>query len=416
MRNTEPVLRNLLLIYGAALLRALGIGLTGVVLGIYLSRAGFSAGRIGLVIAAGLAGGAAATMMVTFRADRLGRRRTLVVLSLLGALGGLALALTADHSALLVFAFFGMVNGMGRDRGAAFTLEQAILPEATSSERRTWALALYSLVLDVGHALGALAGTVPFLFSRWLELDLLASYRLTFGLVAALSLLSAALYSLLSPQIEVRAAMAAGDAPGKVSPQSKRIIAKLAALFGIDGLGGGFLTGALIAYWFFRRFGVSEESLGPLFFLIRLVNAGSYLVAAWLARRLGLLNTMVFTHVPSSLFLIAVPFAPSFTWAVVLLLARECLVEMDVPTRQSYVVAVVQPNERTVASGVTNLTRNAAWAVAPSFAGYLMQYLALATPLFLGGAIKMVYDFMLYVSFRRLKPPEEQAASLPGPK
>jgi predicted MFS family arabinose efflux permease len=177
----------------------------------------------------------------------------------------------------------------------------------------------------------------------------------------------------------------------------------------LDSLGGGFLTSALIAYWFFRRFSVAEESLGPLFFVLRLANAGSYLVAAWAARRIGLLNTMVFTHIPSSLFLIAVPFAPSFAWAVAMLLARECLVEMDVPTRQSYILAVVQPNERTYASGITNLTRNVAWATAPSFAGYFMQHLALAAPLFLGGGIKITYDLLLYVAFRRVKPPEEQS-------
>ena len=164
----------------------------------------------------------------------------------------------------------------------------------------------------------------------------------------------------------------------------------------------------MIAYWFFRRFGVAEESLGPLFFVLRLANAGSYLVAAWLARRIGLLNTMVFTHIPSSLFLIAVPFAPSFAWAVAMLLARECLVEMDVPTRQSYIVAVVGPQERTFASGMTNVTRNVAWATAPSFAGYFMQHLALASPLFLGGGIKITYDLLLYIAFRRVKPPEEQ--------
>ena len=400
--------RDLLLIYPAAFLRSLGVGLTGVILGIYLSRAGFSAAYIGVVIASGLAGVAVATLIVTLHSDRLGRRRTLVGLSLLAALGGLGLALASGLSGILLLSFLGMLNGMGRDRGAASVLEQAIIPETSAAERRTWALAWYNLVLDAGHALGALAGAVPFLLRHWLEVDLLASYQLAFGLYAGLNLASAVIYLFLSSQIEVaRAAPGLAEAGRKLSPKSKRIVAKLAALSGLDSLGGGFLTSALIAYWFFRRFGVAEETLGLLFFTVRLANSGSYLVAAWLARRIGLLNTMVFTHIPSSLFLVALPFAPSFPWAVGLFLARECLVEMDVPTRQSYILAVVEPTERTFASGITNLTRNVAWATAPSFAGYFMQ-LALAAPLFLGGGIKIVYDLLLFAAFRRLKPPEER--------
>lgn len=173
------------------------------------------------------------------------------------------------------------------------------------------------------------------------------------------------------------------------------------------------MSDALLAYWFFLRFGVRESSLGPLFFVGHLLNSASYPVAAWLARRIGLLNTMVFTHIPSSLFLMAVPFAPTFGLAVLFFFARETLVEMDVPTRQSYVVGVVQPEERTFSSGITNLTRSVARSISPSFAGYLMQHLALSTPLFIGGAIKIVYDLSLYVAFRGLKPPEELLAPSP---
>ncbi len=400
--------RNLVLIYAAAFLRSLGVGLTGVILGIYLSRVGFSASSIGVVIAAGLAGAALATFVVSFRADRLGRRLTLISLSLLMGLGGLGLALTTELTGIVLLAFLGMLNGMGRDRGAAFALEQAIIPETTTEARRTLALAWYNVVLDAGHAVGALAGAIPFLFRRLLEIDPLQSYQWTFSLYGALGVASALLYGFLSSQIEVAETTSLAKEGEKLSPRAKGIVAKLAALSGLDSLGGGFLTSALIAYWFFRRFGVAEESLGPLFFVVRLANAGSYLVAAWLARRIGLLNTMVFTHIPSSLFLIALPFAPSFAWAVVLFLARESLVEMDVPTRQSYIVAVVGRNERTFASGITNVTRNAAWAAAPSFAGYFMQHMALAAPLFVGGSIKIVYDLLLYGAFRRLKPPEEQ--------
>jgi MFS family permease len=400
------VSRNLLLIYGAACVRSLGIGLTGVLLGLYLFQAGFSATRIGAVIAAGLAGAAAATLVVSLRAERIGRRRLLVILSLLAALGGLGVALTNSWLGVLLLAFLGMLNGMGKDRGAAYSLEQAVIPEAIPAERRTWALAWYSLVLDAGLAAGSLAAAAPLLFRHWLGVGLLPSYQLAFVVYAALNLLSGLCYLFLTPQVEV-VHPGVPAAERQISAEAKKTVTKLAALFAIDGLGGGFLTTALIAYWFFQRFGVAEASLGLLFFVVRLANAGSYLVAAWLARRIGLLNTMVFTHIPSSLFLMGAALAPSFGWAVALFLARECLVQMDVPTRQSYVVAVVGPHERTFASGLTNVTRNVAWATAPSFAGYVMQHLALAAPLLLGGGIKISYDLLLFAAFRRLKPPEE---------
>jgi len=401
--------RNLGAIYAAGLLRALGVGLMGVVLGIYLSRVGFSATFIGLVIGSGLVGGALGTVGVSFLADRLGRRLTLVTLGLLSGAGGLALALTTGGTPILVFAFLGMLNGFGTDRGPAFALEQAIVPQLIPSERRTWALAWYAVTLDAGHALGSLGGALPFLLGRWLRVDLLAAYKLTFGLYAGLNLLSALLYLALSPRVE--AAPSEAPAPRvRISPRTRSIVTKLAALSGIDSLGGGFLSDALVAYWFFRRFGVSESGLGLVFFAGHLLNSVSYLAAAWLAHRIGLVNTMVFTHIPSSLFLILVPFAASFPGAVALLLVREALVEMDVPTRQSYIVGVVQPAERTFASGVTNVTRNISRAISPSLAGYLMQQVALGIPLFLGGGLKIIYDVALYFSFRRLQPPEEQSA------
>jgi len=176
----------------------------------------------------------------------------------------------------------------------------------------------------------------------------------------------------------------------------------------LDAGGGGFLADALLAYWFFERFGLNEQSLGMLFFAVRVLNAVSHLGAAWLAERIGLVKTMVFTHLPSSLFLLIVPFAPTFPIAAALLLARESLVEMDVPTRQSYVAAMVQPQERVYASGITSLTRTSAWAVTSSVAGALMQHVAFSAPLVLGGGMKVIYDLLLYRNFRHLRPPEEK--------
>ena len=195
-----------------------------------------------------------------------------------------------------------------------------------------------------------------------------------------------------------------------VDPRTRRVVTRLALLFGLDSIGGGFLNSALIAYWFFRRYGTSEANLAMLFFAARTLNAVSHIAAAWMARRIGLLKTMVWTHLPSSLLLMAAPAAPTATIAAGLFLAREALVEMDVPTRQSYVMAVVKPTERTFASGVTNVTRNVAWAVGPSVAGVVMQHLALAGPLVIGGLLKIGYDAMLYASFRHLRPPDEEFA------
>jgi MFS family permease len=400
--------RDLALINAAGFLRSFGVGLMGVVLGIYLSRMGLTSLAIGSVIAVGLAGAALATVLVSLVADRVGRRSFLVILSLLSGVAGIALAVSPSLPVLAILAFVGMLNGTGTDRSASSALDQAIIPGLVSDIKRTWNLAWYNVLLDGGGALGAMAAALPILLQRQLSLSALHSYRLLFFGYFALCLAVAALYFFLSPAVEV--ADSAGLVPTrtKIAPETKRIVAKLTALFSLDAFGGGFLTDALVAYWFFRRFGIGEESLGLLFFVVHVLNAVSHLGAAWLARRIGLVKTMVFTHLPSSLFLIAVPFAPSFKVAILLFLCREALVEMDVPTRQSYVAAVVLPSERTFASGLTNLARNVFWAVGSSVAGLVMQNLAFSAPLVIGGGMKVAYDLALYRAFRKFRPPEER--------
>jgi len=404
------------LIFAAAFLRSVGVGLTGVLLGLYLSHLQFAPAGVGGVVAAGLAGVVCAQLLVTIAGDRFGRRRSLVTLSLLTGAGGLGLALVPTGALAFVVAFAGMVNGMGRDRGAASVLEQVILPGTVPDDRRTWRLAQYNVVLDVGHALGALGAVLPVLLRHAFDIDALAAYRVTFLVYAALGFLGAASYlSLPADGAEVTRGAALTGRHSRMESQSRARIARLGALLGLDSLGGGFLSGSLLAYWFFRRYGLEEDALALLFFASRLLNAGSHLAAAWIARRVGLLNTMVFTHIPSSVSLLAVPFAPSWGWAAALFLVREALVEMDVPTRQSYVAAIVRPEERMMASGVTNLVRNTGWAAGPSLAGLAMQHVWLASPLFLGAGIKVLYDVLLYASFRHVVPPEEQAAGPAGP-
>ena len=406
--NSHPT-RDLALINAAGFLRSFGVGMMGVVSGIYLFRTGLTSFAIGLVIAVGLAGAAVATVLASLIADQVGRRSFLLVLSQLSSVAGIALAVSPSLPILAMLAFVGMLNGTGTDRSAASALDQAVIPGLVSDIKRTWNLAWYNVLLDSGGALGAMAAALPILLQRELHLSVLHSYRLLFFGYFGLCLAVSAFYSFLSPAVEV--ANQAGLAPtrSKIAPESKRIVAKLTILFSLDAFGGGFLTDALVAYWFFRRFGIGEESLGFLFFAVHILNAVSHLSAAWLARHIGLVNTMVFTHLPSSLFLIAVPFAPSFKWAVFLFLCREALVEMDVPTRQSYVAAVVLPNERTFASGLTNLARNVFWAVGSSIAGLLMQNLAFSAPLVIGGGTKVAYDLALYRAFRKLRAPEEVA-------
>ncbi len=395
--------RDLPSLYASAFLRSLATGIVGVLLGIYLAKLRFDAAQIGLVIAAGLAGGAVATLLVTLAGDRFGRRKTLLCLAALGGLGGLAAAFASAFSAMIAAAFLGMLNGMGRDRGAALVLEQAILPATTTDADRTKAFAWYNVLQDAGHALGSLLAGAPYAFRRVFPLEEVFSFRLAMALAAFLILLTAALYLKLSPAVEAPAVRE----KEVLSPGSRKVLWRISALFAVDALAGGFLVTSLLSYFFYRRFGITEGAVAVLFFLARVLNALSHLGAAWLARRIGLVNTMVFTHIPSSVFLVTVAFAPNFPVAALLFLLREGLVEMDVPTRQSYVMAVIRPEERTFASGITHLVRVGAWAVAPSFAGALMQGVSLGVPLMIGAGMKIAYDLLLYAAFRGVKPPEE---------
>src|SRR5215467_7022177 len=399
--------RDLALINVAAFLRSFGVGMMGVLLGVYLFRAGLTSAAIGLVIAVGLAGSALATVLVSLLADLAGRRSFLLILSLLSGLAGIALAIAPSLAVLAILAFVGMLNGTGTDRSAASALDQAVVPGLVSDAKRTWNLAWNNVLLDGGGALGAMAAALPILLQRQLSVSVLRSYRLVFFGYFGLCLAIAAVYFFLSPAVEVASPVGLAPTRTKITPESKRIVVKLTALFSLDAFGGGFLTDALVAYWFFRRFGINEQNLGFVFFAVHVLNAASHLGAAWLARHIGLIKTMVFTHLPSSVFLIAVPFAPSFKVAILLFLCREALVEMDVPTRQSYIAAVVLPNERTFASGLTNLARNVWWAVGSGVAGLVMQNLAFSAPLVIGGGMKITYDLVLYRAFRKRRPPEE---------
>jgi len=393
------------LIVAAAGLRAVAIGCAGVIFALYLSTLGLNAWMIGVAVSLGLAGCALGTALVIWITDRLGRRATLMWLSLGMALGGAALALTTSRPLILLSVLLGMVNGMGRDRGAGLTIEQAMLPQTTTAASRTSAFAWYNLVIDAGHAAGALLGGLPAWLRAHAQLTPLASYQASWWVYSGLCLGVAGLARWLSPAVEWQERTSTRQ---PLTLASKPVIMRFAALSGLDSLGGGFLTTAFLSYWFFRRFGVDEAVLGPLFFFVRILNGLSHLGAAWLARRIGLVRTMVWTHLPSSLLLLTVPIAPNVFVAMLLFVIRESLVEMDVPPRQSYLVAIAPVEERIRAAGLTNLTRSSAWAVAPLLGGSLAQSVSLSAPLLLGAGIKIVYDLLLYRAFRHVKPPEER--------
>jgi MFS family permease len=392
------------LILSSAFFRASAIGMLGVLLGVILPARGFSATDLGVVLTLGFAGMTLATLLTTRFGDIWGRRLWLVLLSGLSVAGGLLAIFAHDLAWMGLAALVGMFNGMGRDRGAALVLEQAAIPSLVGEVDRTRTFAWYNVARDLGHSIGSLMAGLPFLLRSVGGVSTELSYEIALGGFAALSGTGIIFSALLSSRVELPTA----PERQRVSPDSRRTVFRLSGLFALDSLGGGFLTTALLSYWFYQRFGIGEGALGLLFFAARIANALSHLGAAWLAKRIGLVNTMVFTHIPSSLLLMTVPFAPTFLVAATLFLVREGLSQMDVPTRQSYVVAVVEPEARTFAAGATNLTRNLGWAVSPMVAGALMAARSLSAPLFIGAGMKIGYDILLYTAFRKLKPPEER--------
>ncbi|MBI3126649.1 MAG: MFS transporter [Candidatus Tectomicrobia bacterium] len=400
-------MRDRTIIYCTAFLRSMGIGMASVLLALYLVKTGHGAFQVGLVVASGLAGMAAAMLFVGLFADRLGRRAVLSGLSLLAFAGSSLVIAGSSLPAIALGAFLGMLSGSGMDRGAIYTLEQAILPSTAPDEKRTIVYAGHGIALDTAHALGALLGGAPPLLRAWAGMDEALSFRWVLAVYPAMNLLSAFLFLRLSPAVEE--APAPGGAWGwRVSPRSRRIIFRLAALSGLDSVGGAFMPGALFAYWFFRRFGVEEGAIGVLFAASHVLSASSYMAAAWISRRIGLLNTMVFSQLPSNLLLVLLPLAPSFQVAVATYLLREFISQMDVPTRHSYMVAIVGPRERSAMTGMTNLARGVARMTGPSLSGYLMGFVSLSAPLFISAGIRMAYNYLLWREFRAIKPPEER--------
>jgi MFS family permease len=396
------------LLFAAAGVRTLAYGGVSVILGPYLASRGLGPAAIGWVFTAALAGGAALTVVLTAVADRLGRRRMQVAGAALMTLAGLVFALTDHVGLLVVAAVLGTVSPSGKDVGPFLALEQAMIPSTTSDERRTAVFAAYNLVTSLAAALGALGAGLPAL----LGIGEARGYRLLLLGYAGVGVALAGLFASLSPRVEVGhgPGPAGAGRPGWLGIQRSRgIVARLAALFALDAFAGGFVVQGLTAYWFHLRFGVDAAGLAGIFFGTNLLAAASFLAAAPVARRIGLLETMVFTHLPSNVLLLLVPLMPTLSLAVTVLLVRHLLSQMDVPTRQSYTMAVVDPAERSAAAGLTAVARNAAAALAPAVAAPTLALPALGLPFLVAGTLKIAYDLALWAQFRTIRPPEEGA-------
>jgi MFS family permease len=389
-------------------LRTFGFGYLSVILSLYLARRGLSAPQIGAVLTATLVEDALATTVLAAVADRVGRRRILMLTPLFLTLAGALLALARQPWLLMAAAVVGTLSPGGQEAGPFSPLEQAALPETTRPQVRTRAFAWYNICGFLPAALGGLAAGAWLAGARRLGLGELAAYQGLLWLYAASGLALSTVYAGLSPAVEAQRSSQAPRARMGLH-RSRGIVFQLAGLQAVDALAGGFVVQSLLVYWFHLRYGVGLELLGPLFFGTNLLSAVSFLAAARVAERFGLLNTMVFTHLPSNVMLTLVPLAPSFPLAAATLLARHLLSQMDVPTRQAYAMALVAPDERSAAAGFTTSARAMAQSAAPVLSGLAMARAATGLPFFLAGGLKIAYDLALFFTFRRVLLPGEAA-------
>jgi MFS family permease len=393
---------DILLLYAARGVRGFGDGFAIIILPAYLSAVGFSPGQIGFVASASLLGTALFTLAVGFFAPRHDLRNLLLGGAVLMAATGLAFS-NFDHFALIaMIAFAGTINPSTGDLGVLVPLEHAMLAHGVPDHERTRTFARYSLIGALSIAVGALAAGTPDLLVSF-GWDRLGAFKIMFYVYAALGLIAGILYSCLPP--------AKAEAPSpRARPlgPSRRTVYKLAALFSLDAFAGGFAVQSLLALWLFERFELSLAAASGFFFWSNVLSAFSYPVAARLGRRFGLINTMVFTHIPSSICLILAAFSSSLTVVLALLLVRSAFSQMDVPTRTSFVMAVVTPAERTAAASVTAVPRSLASSISPALSGAMLSTSFIGLPLVVCGVLKIVYDLALLYSFRHLKPPEER--------
>ncbi|HEY6128640.1 MAG TPA: MFS transporter [Candidatus Acidoferrum sp.] len=392
--------------------RLFAYGALSVVLVFYLVSLGITETQVGLLLTLTLAGDMAISLLLTTRADRIGRRRMLIVGAVLMVGAGIVFASTKNLLFLIVAGTIGVISPSGHEVGPFLSIEQAALSHVVPARGRTEVFAWYTLAGSLATAFGALAGGAATEMAQRVSLSTSDSYRVVVLLYAALGVALAFLFSRLSSSAEVDPSAAAAS---RVSKRdflgvgcSRSIVLKLSSLFALDSFGGGFVVQSFAAYWFYLRFGVPPAKLGLIFFWANVLAGISALLASRLASRIGLVRTMVVTHLPSNVLLVLVPLMPNLRLAVALLLVRFSISQMDVPTRHSYTMAVVRPDERSAAGGITGVARTAGAAISPIFAGFLFSRPALIDiPFFVAGTLKIAYDLALYRGFRAIRPPEE---------
>jgi MFS family permease len=405
LRRFQP---DVVLLFSTRILRLFAYGFVSVVLALYLAQVGFGSGQIGLIFTLALAGDAAISLWLTTSADRFGRRRTLIIGALLMIAAGIVFTLARNWAVLAIAAIIGVISPSGHEIGPFLSVEQASLTQLLPDARRTQVFAWYNLAGSFAAAGGAL-------FGGWLAQGLqgagvavIDSYRAVLTGYVFAGVLLAVLFLFVSPAVEAPIRQKPDEPVFLGLHRSRRVVFSLSALFAMDAFAGALIVQSFMAYWFQVRFAVPTGVIGTIFFATNILAGFSALLAAWLARRIGLINTMVFTHIPSSLFLMLVPLMPTLPLAAGFLILRASISQMDVPTRQSYTMAVVEPDERSAASGVTTIARSVGAAASPVLSGiFLSSALLFNLPFFLAGCLKITYDILLYFRFRALKPPEE---------
>ena len=403
-----PDRRDITLLFSTRIIRLFCYGFLSVILALYLSEAGLVGGQIGLLFTLTLLGDAAISLWLTTSADRVGRKRTLILGSILMAGAGLVFILSRNILILVVAAIVGVISPSGHEIGPFLSVEQASLTQLVPDRKRTRLFAWYNLAGSFATATGALVGgwlAQGLQYSGWIAIE---SYRVVLMGYAVGGFLLLVLFLKLTDSIEVKTEP---DTTKRVLGlhRSRDVVFKLSSLFALDAFAGGLLVQSLIAFWFHVRFGVEAGILGSIFFGANILAGISALIAVPLARRFGLINTMVFTHLPSNILLMMIPLMPTLTLAIAILLLRFTISQMDVPTRQSYTMAVVAPDERSAASGVTSIARSLGASLSPALTGWLISVPVLfSAPFFLSGGLKIIYDLLLYREFQAVKPPEER--------
>lgn len=394
------------LLLGARIVRTFSYGFLSVILAIYLKLVGFDDILVGIVLTSTLVNSVFFNLLSSAYADKIGRKNILIIYAALMIASSVIFFVTSNYVALVIAALVGTINVTGSEVGAFLSLEQAILPQTVSDiKKRNSIFAIYNAVGTFAMSVGVLLSGLPAILQNY-GFDKIGAIKSLFLIYAACAVVVLVIYLMLSKNIEVKE-NASGMSMKNISPKSKSIIWKMSSLFAIDSFGGGFVIQSIVSFWFYTKFGADLSSLSYIFAVAGVLTAVSYIVSSKIASKIGLVNTMVFTHIPSNVILILLAFAPSLSIAVSLFFARMSLSQMDVPTRQSYIMGVVSENERIPAAVYTNTSRNISQAISPSITGIIIQTLSLSAPFVVGGVLKIVYDIGIFFSFRKIKPPEE---------